>query len=88
MISYVVVEAERKAMEAKQLFSRSSNLIKAEMTRFEGERIQDMKLSIETFLEGMASRQREASIPASRFSTYLSECNCRLYLLGKVTKNY
>lgn len=46
-------------MDAKQEFERASRLIKSEMARFEEERVLDFKNSLEDFLEGMISRQKE-----------------------------
>ncbi|TDL23588.1 Vps5-domain-containing protein [Rickenella mellea] len=54
-----IADAERKALDSKQEFDRASNLIKAEMRRFEEERVQDFKVALEEFLGGMISRQKE-----------------------------
>jgi len=53
-------EAERRALEAKQEFEHVSRLVKSEMARFEQERIEDFKKSLESLLDGMISRQKEA----------------------------
>ncbi|KAI0741589.1 Vps5 C terminal like-domain-containing protein [Daedaleopsis nitida] len=55
----IVGEAERRSLEAKQEFDHASRLVKTEVGRFEQERIEDFKNSLETFLEGMISRQKQ-----------------------------
>ncbi|KAI6041276.1 Vps5 C terminal like-domain-containing protein, partial [Pisolithus marmoratus] len=55
----LVAEAERRALDAKHEFDRCSRLIKSEVARFEQERVEDFKASLQTFLDGMISRQRE-----------------------------
>jgi sorting nexin-1/2 len=52
------MQAERRALEAKHEFDHVSKLIKAEVARFELERIEDFKNSLQAFLEGMISRQK------------------------------
>ena len=46
-------------MEAKQEFDHVSRLVKAEVARFEQERIEDFKTSLEAFLDGMIAKQKE-----------------------------
>jgi hypothetical protein len=46
-------------LEAKHEFDHVSKLIKAELARFEQERIEDFKDSLHAFLEGMISRQKD-----------------------------
>ncbi|EED79776.1 predicted protein, partial [Postia placenta Mad-698-R] len=55
----VVADAERRALEAKTEFDQVSRLVKVEVARFEQERIEDFKNSLEAFLEGMISRQKQ-----------------------------
>ncbi|KAI0644233.1 Vps5-domain-containing protein [Trametes meyenii] len=55
----LVAEAERRALDAKQEYEHVSRLVKSEVARFEHERIEDFKSSLEAFLEGMISRQKE-----------------------------
>lgn len=55
----IVGEAERRALEAKQEFDHVSRLVKAEVARFEQERIEDFKNALEAFLEGMIKRQKQ-----------------------------
>ncbi|OCH85499.1 Vps5-domain-containing protein [Obba rivulosa] len=54
-----VAEAERRALEAKAEFEQVSRLVKTEVARFEQERIEDFKASLEAFLEGMITRQKQ-----------------------------
>ncbi|KIP03006.1 hypothetical protein PHLGIDRAFT_111375 [Phlebiopsis gigantea 11061_1 CR5-6] len=55
----LVAEAERRALDAKHEFDHVSRLVKAEVARFEQERIEDFKNSLEAFLSGMISKQKE-----------------------------
>jgi sorting nexin-1/2 len=48
-------------LDAKQEFDQCSKLIKTEVARFEQERIEDFKDSLQVFLDGMISRQKEVS---------------------------
>ncbi|KAF8892263.1 Vps5 C terminal like-domain-containing protein [Infundibulicybe gibba] len=54
-----IAEAERRSLEAKHEFDHVSKLIKSELARFENERVEDFKNSLQAFLEGMITRQRE-----------------------------
>lgn len=56
-----IAQAERRALDAKHEFDQCSKLIKSEMARFEQERIDDFKDVLQTFLNGMISRQKEVS---------------------------
>ncbi|KAF8159458.1 Vps5 C terminal like-domain-containing protein, partial [Crassisporium funariophilum] len=56
-----IAESERRAAEAKLEYDHVSKLVKAEVARFEQERIEDFKDSLHAFLEGMISRQKEVS---------------------------
>ncbi|TFY75947.1 hypothetical protein EWM64_g8067 [Hericium alpestre] len=53
-----VADAERRALDAKQAFDQTSRLVKTEVARFEQERVEDFKKSLERFLDGMISRQK------------------------------
>ncbi|KAI5995512.1 Vps5 C terminal like-domain-containing protein [Pisolithus albus] len=55
----LVAEAERRALDAKHEFDQCSRLIKSEVARFEQERVEDFKTALQTFLDGMISRQRQ-----------------------------
>jgi sorting nexin-1/2 len=48
-------------LDARQEFEQCSRLIKSEVARFEQERIEDFKLSLQSFLDGMISGQKQAS---------------------------
>ncbi|KAG1808709.1 Vps5-domain-containing protein [Suillus subaureus] len=54
-----ISEAERRALDAKHEFDQCSKLIKSEMARFEQERVDDFKISLQSFLDGMITRQKE-----------------------------
>ncbi|KAB5589577.1 Sorting nexin-1 protein [Ceratobasidium theobromae] len=54
-----MAEAEKRAADAKFEFDQCSRLIKAEMARFEKERIDDFKKNLELLLEGMIQRQQD-----------------------------
>ncbi|KAI9451700.1 Vps5-domain-containing protein [Lactarius psammicola] len=53
-------EAERRALDAKQEFEHVSRLVKTEVARFEQERVEDFKKSLEQLLDGMITRQKES----------------------------
>lgn len=55
-------KAERRASEAKLEFEQVSKLVKSELARFEQERIQDFKDSLQIFLDGMIVRQKEVRL--------------------------
>ncbi|CAL1715071.1 unnamed protein product [Somion occarium] len=55
----IVADAERRSLDAKQEFEQVSKLVKSEVARFERERIDDFKQSLEGFLDGMIKRQKE-----------------------------
>ncbi|CAE7054761.1 unnamed protein product [Rhizoctonia solani] len=59
MSMHEVAEAEKRAADAKFEFDQCSRLIKAEMARFEKERIDDFKKNLEQLLEGMIRRQQD-----------------------------
>lgn len=52
-------QAERKTLDAKQDFEDVSKLTKAEMARFDKEKVEDFKKAVEDYVEGMLLRQRE-----------------------------
>jgi len=52
-------EAERRVLDAKHEFEHVSRLVKSEVARFEQERIEDFKKTLEHLLDGMISRQKE-----------------------------
>lgn len=55
----VIGEAERRALDAKQEFDQASRLVKTELARFEQERVEDFRDSLQAFLSGMIDRQKE-----------------------------
>jgi sorting nexin-1/2 len=54
-----IADAERKATLARQEFDKVTRLLKVEMHRFDMERVEDFKKSLEALLEGMIMRQRQ-----------------------------
>ncbi|KAM0787508.1 hypothetical protein ACM66B_003580 [Microbotryomycetes sp. NB124-2] len=54
-----VTEAERHVIDAKQDFEDVGKLTKAEMVRFDKEKVDDFKRALEDYVDGMAMRQRE-----------------------------
>ncbi|KIK98175.1 hypothetical protein PAXRUDRAFT_134722 [Paxillus rubicundulus Ve08.2h10] len=58
-VGHTVSLAERRALDAKREFDQCSKLIKSEMARFEQERIEDFKNTLQVFLADMISRQKE-----------------------------
>jgi len=54
-----IEQVELKAQEARTKFEEVTQLCKAEMDRFERERINDFKEALERFLEGILRRQNE-----------------------------
>lgn len=46
-------------MEAKQEFDNASKMIKSELARFEQERVEDFKIALMAFLDGMVIKQKE-----------------------------
>lgn len=68
-----VSQAERRALDAKQEFDQVSRLVKSEMARFEQERIDDFKNSLEAFLSGMISKQKEVRQFMSGYTAGLND---------------
>ena len=61
-LHYTMVEqVESKAQEAKNDYDDTTRLIKVEVARFEFERVNDFKMSLDACLEGMIDRQTEVS---------------------------
>ncbi|CAG8556066.1 17613_t:CDS:10, partial [Acaulospora colombiana] len=54
-----VADAERKVIHTKSEFERVTKLLKIELHRFDMERVEDFKRSLEAFLDGMIRRQKE-----------------------------
>lgn len=55
-------QAERKTLDAKQDFEDVSKLTKAELARFDKEKIEDFKKAVEAYVDGLVLRQREVSL--------------------------
>ncbi|TVY39619.1 Vacuolar protein sorting-associated protein vps5 [Lachnellula cervina] len=54
-----VADAERKVHQARLLFEDMGRLMRAELERFEREKVEDFKSAVETFLEGAVEAQKE-----------------------------
>ncbi|KAL2759163.1 hypothetical protein ACRALDRAFT_1028315 [Sodiomyces alcalophilus JCM 7366] len=54
-----VAEAERKCHHARMLFEDMGRLMRAELDRFEKEKVEDFKSGVETFLESAVEAQKE-----------------------------
>ncbi|KAI1767927.1 Vps5-domain-containing protein [Hypoxylon sp. FL1150] len=54
-----VADAERKVHQARLLFDDMGRLMRAELDRFEREKVEDFKSSVETFLESAVEAQKE-----------------------------
>ncbi|KAK3325350.1 Vps5 C terminal like-domain-containing protein [Apodospora peruviana] len=58
-VSAEVADAERKVHQAKLLFDDMGRLMRAELDRFEKEKVEDFKSGVETFLESAVEAQKE-----------------------------
>ena len=56
-----VSEGERRCHQARLLFEDMGRLMRAELERFEREKVEDFKNGVETFLEGAVEAQKEVS---------------------------
>lgn len=56
-----VGEAEARVQHARALFEDMGRLMRAELDRFEREKVEDFKSGVETFLEGAVEAQKEVS---------------------------
>ncbi|KAF8315352.1 Vps5-domain-containing protein [Clavulina sp. PMI_390] len=54
-----IESADSKAHDARSEFEKSTKLIKAEVARFEHERVMEFKAALEAFLDGMIDQQNE-----------------------------
>lgn len=57
-----VADAERKVHQARLLFDDMGRLMRAELDRFEREKVEDFKSSVETFLESAVEAQKEVRL--------------------------
>ena len=60
-VSADVADAERKVHQARLLFEDMGRLMRAELDRFEREKVEDFKSGVETFLESAVEAQKEVS---------------------------
>ncbi|KAJ1329277.1 sorting nexin-1/2 [Microdochium nivale] len=58
-VSAEVTDAERKVHQARLLFDDMGRLMRVELDRFEREKVEDFKGSVETFLESAVEAQKE-----------------------------
>lgn len=54
-----IADGERRVSDAKQDFEDVSKLIKAELDRFDKEKVEDLKAAVEQFIDSMVKGQRE-----------------------------
>ncbi|WVR06490.1 hypothetical protein IAU60_003521 [Kwoniella sp. DSM 27419] len=54
-----IVEAERRARDQHSNFEHLSRLTKSEFVRFERERVEEFKVTLERYLEGMMEKEKE-----------------------------
>ena len=54
-----VDDAERKVNQARLLFENLGKLMRAELERFEREKVEDFKSGVETYLESAVEAQKE-----------------------------
>lgn len=52
-------QAERKMLDSRHDFEDVSKLTKAEMARFDKEKVEDFKRALEEYADSLAARQRE-----------------------------
>ncbi|KAK8063276.1 hypothetical protein PG996_007928 [Apiospora saccharicola] len=58
-VSAEVADSERKVHQARLLFDDMGRLMRAELDRFEREKVEDFKSAVETFLESAVEAQKE-----------------------------
>lgn len=61
-VSAEVADAEKKVHQAHLLFDDMGRLMRAELDRFEKEKVEDFKSAVETFLESAVEAQKEVCI--------------------------
>jgi len=62
-VSAEVADSERKVHQARLLFEDMGRLMRAELDRFEREKVEDFKNGVETFLESAVEAQKEVRNP-------------------------
>lgn len=55
----LLFKAEQKVVSSKRDFEEISRLVRAELDRFDKEKVEDFKSSVEDFLESMVENQKE-----------------------------
>ena len=63
-MSAEVSDSERKLLAARVAFDNMGRTLRAELDRFEREKVEDFKSAVETFLESSVEAQKEVSPPA------------------------
>lgn len=66
-LSADVADAERKVHQARLLFEDLGKLMRAELDRFEREKVEDFKSGVETYLESAVEAQKEVCRPQNLF---------------------
>jgi sorting nexin-1/2 len=61
-----VSDVEKKAHQARLLFDEMGKVLRNELQRFEQEKVEDFKSSVETYLESAVEAQKEVSKPLYR----------------------
>ncbi|EGR46338.1 vacuolar sorting protein [Trichoderma reesei QM6a] len=69
-----VQEAERKVHQARLLFEDMGRSMRAELDRFEKEKVEDFKSGVETFLEGAVEAQKEL---IEKWETFLMQLDAQ-----------
>ena len=62
MLRAEVGEAEREAVRRRVVFEDMGRVMRGELERWEGEKVEDFRGGVETFLEGCVEAQKEVSI--------------------------
>ncbi|KAH8916372.1 Vps5-domain-containing protein [Atractiella rhizophila] len=65
-----LVDAERRAQSFKAEYQEITRLVKSEILRFDQEKIEDFKMGLEEFVNGMVDRQKEI---VAAWEVYLDE---------------
>ena len=64
-MSAEVSDSEKKLHAARVAFDNMGRTLRAELDRFEREKVEDFKSAVETFLESSVEAQKEVFIPPS-----------------------
>ena len=80
-----VGEGERKCHQARLLFEDMGRLMRAELERFEKEKVEDFKSGVETFLEGAIEAQKEVRhCPPFPFSQYHLQFSFEVFFISNL----